>query len=85
MRREAESNQVSLFGGDSDVIDDSIRLRETNDWAGMDRLKEEFDALGLYLSAHPLDSYASQLGRLRVTSHAALNDLVTAGTGTATR
>ena len=79
MRREAESNQVSLFGGDSDVIDDSIRLRETNDWVGMDRLKEEFDALGLYLSAHPLDSYASQLGRLRVTSHAALNDLVTAG------
>ena len=79
MRREAESNQVSLFGGDSDMIDDSIRLRETNDWAGMDRLKEEFDALGLYLSAHPLDSYASQLGRLRVTSHAALNDLVTAG------
>ena len=49
MRREAESNQVSLFGGDSDVIDDSIRLRETNDWAGMDRLKEEFDALGIYL------------------------------------
>ena len=79
MRREAESNQVSLFGGDSDVIDDSIRLRETTDWAGMDRLKEEFDALGLYLSAHPLDSYASQLGRLRVTSHAALNDLVKAG------
>ena len=79
MRREAESNQVSLFGGDSDVIDDSIRLRETNDWVGMDRLKEEFDALGLYLSAHPLDSYASQLGRLRVTSHAALNVLVAAG------
>ena len=79
MRREAESNQVSLFGADSGVIDDSIHLRETNDWAGMDRLKEEFDALGLYLSAHPLDSYAGQLGRLRVTSHAALNDLVTAG------
>ena len=79
MRREAASNQDSLFGGDSDVIDDSIRLRETNDWAGMDRLKEEFDALGFYLSAHPLDSYASQLGRLRVLSHAALNDLVKAG------
>jgi len=78
MRREAESNQVSLFGG-YDVIDDNIRLCETNDWAGMDRLKEEFDALGLYLSAHPLDSYASQLGRLRVTSHVVLNDLVKAG------
>ena len=79
MRREAESNQVSLFDGDSDLIDKGICLRETNDWAGMDRLKEEFDALGLYLSAHPLDSYSSQLGRLQVASHAALNDLVTAG------
>ena len=79
MRREAESKQVSMFGGDSDVIDNSICLRETNDWAGMDRLKEEFDSLGLYLSAHPLDSYASQLGRLQVASHAVLNNLVAAG------
>ncbi|MBL6595760.1 MAG: DNA polymerase III subunit alpha [Candidatus Puniceispirillum sp.] len=79
MRRESESNQVSLFGGDSAVIDDSIRLRETADWAGMDRLKEEFEALGLYLSAHPLDSYANQLGRLRVTSHAELTDQVKTG------
>jgi len=79
MRREAESNQVSLFGGDAAVIDDSIRLREMADWAGMDRLKEEFDALGLYLSAHPLDSYANQLGRLRVTSHAELTDQVKTG------
>ena len=61
------------------MIDDSICLRKTNDWAGMDRLKEEFDALGLYLSAHPLDIYASQLGRLQVTPHAVLSDLVAAG------
>ena len=45
----------------------------------MDRLKEEFDSLGLYLSAHPLDSYANQLKRLRVTSHSALNKLVEFG------
>ena len=45
----------------------------------MDRLKEEFDVLGLYLSAHPLDNYTRQLGRLRVTSYAGLSELIAGG------
>ena len=32
----------------------------------MDRLREEFEALGLYLSAHPLDDYVDRLDRLKV-------------------
>ncbi len=79
LRRDAESNQDSLFASVAGVIDDDIRLKEVVDWAEMDRLKEEFDSLGLYLSAHPLDSYANQLKRLRVTSHSALNKLVEFG------
>ena len=79
MRRENESNQDNLFNSDLTVLDDSIRLKKMADWAGMDRLKEEFDALGLYLSAHPLDSYASQLHRLRVTTHAEFKKLAEAG------
>ena len=70
MRRENESNQDSLFGGDVAILDDSIQLKNMTDWVGMDRLKEEFDALGLYLSAHPLDSYGRQLNRLRVMTFA---------------
>ena len=34
--------------------------------------------LGLYLSAHPLDSYANQLDRLRITTHAMLTKAVVA-------
>ena len=79
MRREAESNQDNLFGGPNETGVDSIRLRPQTDWAAMDRLKEEFDALGVYLSAHPLDSYASQLSRLRVVTHAALAELLETG------
>jgi DNA polymerase-3 subunit alpha len=30
----------------------------------MERLKEEFDAIGFYLSAHPLDAYATALRRM---------------------
>jgi DNA polymerase-3 subunit alpha len=78
MRREAESNQGSLFGSDAGVIDDSIPLKNTVDWVGMERLKEEFSSLGLYLSAHPLDSYANHLERLRVTTQAMLTKAVVA-------
>ena len=79
MRREAESNQDNLFVGGDETVVDSIRLRPQTDWAAMDRLKEEFDALGLYLSAHPLDSYAGQLSRLHIVTHAALADLLETG------
>jgi DNA polymerase-3 subunit alpha len=79
MRREAESNQDNLFAGTEAASDTSIRLQAYDDWAAMDRLKEEFDALGLYLSAHPLDSYASQLSRLRIVTHAGLTELLENG------
>ena len=75
LRREADSSQDNLFGG-GDVASDEIRLKPCEDWAAMDRLKEEFEALGLYLSAHPLDSYTNQLSRLRVISSAELNSMI---------
>ena len=76
LRREAESSQDNLFGGGGDAGSDEIRLQPCDDWAAMDRLKEEFESLGLYLSAHPLDSYANQLSRLRVISSAELNNMI---------
>ena len=76
LRREAESSQDNLFGGGGDAASDEIRLQPCEDWTAMDRLKEEFEALGLYLSAHPLDSYANQLSRLRVISSAELNSMI---------
>ncbi len=68
LRREAQSSQDNLFGEAGDADSDEIRLHPCDDWTAMDRLKEEFEALGLYLSAHPLDSYVKQLSRLRVLS-----------------
>ena len=75
MWRDAQSSQDSLFGG-SDALDSSVRLRQVDDWGGMDRLREEFDALGLYLSAHPLDDYVGRLERLKVTSAAELLEMI---------
>ena len=69
--RDSQSSQDSLFGGE-DALDSTVRLRPCDDWSGMDRLREEFDSLGLYLSAHPLDGYVGRLEKLKVIS---ANDL----------
>ena len=68
---ERDSGQDSLFGG-AVAEDDNARLRlpDTLDWPVMERLTQEFEAVGSYLSAHPLDAYAGQLRKLRITPSA---------------
>ena len=66
---DRESNQIGLFGGD-DQPQQKIRLPDVADWPPMERLREEFDAVGFYLSAHPLDSYGKSLERLDVVPFA---------------
>ena len=73
-RREAESSQESLFGASEQESLDQIKLTAVQDWTANDRLQYEFEALGLYLSAHPLDSYSRQLDKLDVVSSASLED-----------
>ncbi|MBF0249486.1 MAG: DNA polymerase III subunit alpha [Alphaproteobacteria bacterium] len=63
---ERESNQIGLFGG-GDQAKPKLRLPDVADWPPMERLREEFEAVGFYLSAHPLDSYGKSLQRLDVT------------------
>ena len=62
---ERESNQIGLFGGD-DIAVSAFSLPETADWPSMERLRQEYDAMGFYFSAHPLDAYANSLRRLDV-------------------
>ena len=73
-RREAESSQESLFGASEQESLDQIKLTAVQDWTANDRLQYEFEALGLYLSAHPLDSYSRHLDNLDVVSSASLED-----------
>ena len=75
-RRESESAQVSLFGGGAQEVLDQIKLPHVQDWSANDRLQYEFDSLGLYLSAHPLDTYAKQLARLKIVASSELEDVV---------
>ena len=70
---ERASQQVSLFAGDATVA--AISLPNVPDWRPMERLSEEFNAIGFYLSAHPLDAYAGTLEALKVVKAKDVNAL----------
>ena len=56
---QRNSDQHALFGEESQRPE--LKLPEKDDWRPMERLTNEFDAIGFYLSAHPLDAYATTL------------------------
>ncbi len=68
---ERASAQVSLFGEATDALP-APRLTQPDDWSPMERLAQEHQAIGFYLSGHPLDDYAGALRRERVLTHAEL-------------
>ena len=62
----ATSGQNDMFGGMADAP--SIVLPNLEPWLPADRLRREYDAIGFFLSGHPLDDYSTALKRLRVQS-----------------
>jgi DNA polymerase-3 subunit alpha len=65
-RRSSDNAQgmTDLFGG-GDTAPDLV-LRATQAWTPMEKLAAEFEAVGFYLSGHPLDNYERVLGKLGV-------------------
>ncbi|GAB1480395.1 DNA polymerase III subunit alpha [Paracoccaceae bacterium] len=56
------SNQVSLFGeAGADLPEPRLPYRD--DWLPVERLAQEHQAVGFYLSGHPLDDYMGPLKR----------------------
>ncbi|MEM8787223.1 MAG: DNA polymerase III subunit alpha [Pseudomonadota bacterium] len=69
------SDQMSMFGaGGADLP--SPRLPEPEDWLPTERLGQEHEAVGFYLSGHPLDDYMGPLKRQRVMTLAELTEAV---------
>ncbi len=63
---QTASGQNDMFGGMADAP--SIILPAVEPWLPAERLRREYDAIGFFLSGHPLDDYAVALKRLRVQS-----------------
>ena len=64
IRQEKQNKQALLFGGGGDNRPDEITLVPSEEWNLIEKLQREFDALGFYLSAHPLDMYQDVLTSL---------------------
>jgi len=71
------SGQNDMFGGAADAP--TIMLPQVEPWLPAERLRREYDAIGFFLSGHPLDDYATVLKRLRVQSWAEFSRAVKTG------
>ncbi len=73
---QATSDQTSMFGS---LLEQpqlpKPRLPEVADCPVLERLQQEFDVLGFYLTAHPLDGYWSSLAKLGVVPSAELESV----------
>src|SRR5262249_45564573 len=71
MEHEKAEGQADFFsggggnakGGATEAV---LQLRPAAAWTPMERLSHEFEAVGYYLSGHPLDTYERVLGKLGV-------------------
>jgi DNA polymerase-3 subunit alpha len=73
----ATIGQNDMFGGAADAP--TIMLPQVEPWLPAERLRREYDAIGFFLSGHPLDDYATVLKRLRVQSWAEFSRAVKTG------
>ena len=60
---ERHDGQHSLFAAVDDGFAARPALPVVADWPAVEKLQNEFDAIGFYLSAHPLDPYGKSLER----------------------
>lgn len=73
MNADKTSGQAGLFGGGA-VSANRPPLPKLPEWDMLEKLRHEFDAVGFYLSAHPLDAQRALLKRMGVILSADLND-----------
>ena len=69
LKRQQATKQMSMFGGLVESKDDNDWLPEAEPWEKSVKLAREKEALGVYLSGHPLDAYRTLLKtRVRTTT-----------------
>jgi DNA polymerase III subunit alpha len=73
----AAIGQSELFGGGA--VREPIMLPQIEPWLPAERLRREYEAVGFFLSGHPLDDYAAVLKKMRVQPWAEFARAVKAG------
>lgn len=78
-KNQPQSKQASLFGAASNAIKIDIKIPDNPEWNGLAKLQKEFDALGFYLSDHPLRAYHDQLDKLNIVASSKLETISATG------
>ncbi|MBI3436323.1 MAG: DNA polymerase III subunit alpha, partial [Proteobacteria bacterium] len=73
----AAQGQAELFGGTAGH--DRLTLPAAEPWLPSERLRKEYEAVGFFLSGHPLDDYAALLKGLRVQTFSEFSRAVKSG------
>jgi len=74
VRAEQMSGQGNLFG--EAVTMQAPSVPDVRPWSMLQALQQEFNAIGFYLSAHPLDSFSRVLKRLNIVRYTDLGDML---------
>ena len=80
LEAERSAGQSALFGAGESAT--GLKLPKTVAWSAAQRLRNEFDAIGFFLSGHPLDEYRDVLNRLDVKPWSVFARAVKAGHST---
>jgi DNA polymerase-3 subunit alpha len=80
----AHASQGQAAGGQGGLFEaagaaPTLTLPQVEPWLPAERLQKEYEAVGFFLSGHPLDDYARVLKRLWVQSYAEFQRAVRAG------
>ena len=65
-QQNATSGQADIFGASLGSQSEALNLPAAEPWPAAEKLHREFQVVGFYLSAHPLDEYKSALRKMRV-------------------
>jgi DNA polymerase-3 subunit alpha len=69
-QQNATSGQGDIFGVSLGAQSNALNLPAVEPWLPAERLHREFQVVGFYLSAHPLDEYKQVLEKMRVQNWA---------------
>ena len=69
------SSQVSLFGGNEEVMVAEPEIPPCKPWGTLETLKREKEVVGIYISGHPLDDFKTEINAFCNAEMQQLNDL----------
>ena len=75
-KADREAGQSSLFAMGGGEEGEELPLPEAEEWLPLQKMDEEYSAVGFYLSGHPLDDYMEALAPIGVKPYARFVDEV---------